>query len=597
MAYDGIFMAALAAELQKKLIGGRVDKIYQPESDTLILGIRSDRSNHRLKLTASSSMPYVSLTQAKPENPQQPPMFCMLLRKHITGARLIDIRQRGLERILDFVFDTYDELGNRVERTLCAEIMGRHSNLIFYQSDSLVVVDSVKRISSAVSRVRQIYPGIVYQLPPGGKADLRVTEPPFLPQGAEPGTPGFHELEEASIKASSTVKQWLTGTYQGFSPALCQQLCFEAGIDAELPADRLDTASRDALEAVLRRLRQQLIAGTLETRLILDETGRPLDLTAAPLLRLETSELLSPVTDPSLCVNRMFEERDLQDRLDQKAAAMKKLVENRLERVVNKKSHLENDLQQAEDAERQRQFGELILANVYRLSKGDHEAVVENFFEEGAPELRVPLDVRLTPVENAQRCFRKYTKLKNGQTEILTQLEQTEREIDYLESVLLQIEQSTESSNLEAIRLELSDEGYMKSRGRKKDKRPKSTPVQYKSTEGFEILVGRNNVQNDELTLKTASNKDLWFHTKSVPGSHVIIRTQGKTVSEETLYEAAMLAAWHSKARLSGQVPVDYTEVRHVSKPSGAKPGMVIYVHNKTLYITPDEAVVKRLQV
>lgn len=597
MAYDGIFMAALAAELQEKLIGGRVDKIYQPESDTLILGIRSDRSNHRLKLTASASMPYVSLTHAKPENPQQPPMFCMLLRKHLTGARLIDIRQRGLERILDFVFDTYDELGNRVERILCAEIMGRHSNLIFYQADTLTVVDAVKRISSAVSRVRQIYPGIVYQLPPGGKLDLRVTEPPLLNIKSRQAALDKEPAGGISEKPSSTLKQWLLSTYQGFSPALCQQLCLEAGVDPELYADHLDTAARDSVEAVLRRLRHQLTAGTLETRLILDETGRLLDLTAAPLLRLEVSGLLSPVMEPSLCVNRMFEERDQQDRLEQKAASMKKLVENRLERVINKKSHLENDLQQAEDAERQRQFGELILANVYRLSKGDHEAIVENFFEEDAPVIHVPLDVRLTPVENAQRCFRKYTKLKNGQTEILTQLEQTENEMKYLESVLLQIEQSTDAANLEAIRMELSEEGYMKSRGRKRDKRPKSAPLHYMSTEGFEILVGRNNVQNDELTLKTASNKDLWFHTKSVPGSHVVIRTQGKPVGEETLFEAAMLAAWHSKARLSGQVPVDYTEIRHVSKPSGAKPGMVIYVQNKTLYVTPDEAIVKRLQV
>lgn len=597
MAYDGIFMAALAAELQEKLIGGRVDKIYQPEGDTLILGIRSDRSNHRLKLTASASMPYVSLTHSKPENPQQPPMFCMLLRKHLTGARLVDIRQRGLERILDFVFDTYDELGNRVERILCAEIMGRHSNLIFYQADSLVVVDAVKRISSAVSRVRQIYPGIVYQLPPGGKMDLRISDPSLPDLVSAQDSLSGNQTVTGAAKPTFALKQWLLNTYQGFSPALCQQLCLEAGVDAELPADRLDAASRDAVEAVLRRLRHLLTTGTLETRLILDETGKPLDLTAAPLLRLEVSGLLSPVMEPSLCVNRMFEERDLQDRLDQKAAAMKKLVENRLERVINKKSHLENDLQQAEDAERQRQFGELILANVYRLSKGDHESIVENFFEEEAPELRVPLDVRLTPVENAQRCFRKYTKLKNGQTEILTQLEQTEREMEYLESVLLQIEHSTDAANLDAIRMELSEEGYMKSKGRRKDKRPKSAPLLYKSTEGFEILVGRNNVQNDELTLKTASNKDLWFHTKSVPGSHVVIRTQGKPVREETLFEAAMLAAWHSKARLSGQVPVDYTEIRHVSKPSGAKPGMVIYVHNKTLYVTPDETVIKRLQV
>lgn len=597
MAYDGIFMAALAAELREKLIGGRVDKIYQPEKDTLILGIRSDRNNHRLKLSASSSLPYVSLTQAKPDNPMQPPMFCMLLRKHLTGARLTEIRQRGLERILDFVFDTFDELGNRVERILCAEIMGRHSNVIFYQADTQVVVDAVKRISSAISRVRQIYPGVVYHLPPGGKLDLRdVAAPLFGLSAASVDEANAPANNEASL-SSKTVQKWLLTTYQGFSPALCQQLCLEAGVDPDQLLSGLGEGPREALESVLKKLKQQLLSDALETRLILDEAGKPLDMTAAPSLRLEASGRLSEVLEPSRCVNQMFEDRDLQDRLEQKAASMKKLVENRLERVINKKSHLEVDLKHAEDAETQRQMGELIMANVYRLSKGDHEAVVENFFIEGAPEIRVPMDVRLTPVENAQRCFRKYTKLKNGQTEILIQLTQTQAEIDYLESVLLQIEQSTEASNLEAIRLELAEEGYMKSRGRKKDKRPKSAPLHYRSTDGFEILVGRNNVQNDELTLKTASNKDLWFHTKSVPGSHVVIRTQGKATSEETLYEAAMLAAWHSKARLSGQVPVDFTEIRHISKPSGAKPGMVIYVQYKTIYVTPDETVIKRLQL
>lgn len=597
MAYDGIFMAALAAELRDKLIGGRVDKIYQPEKDTLILGIRSERNNHRLKLSASSSLPYVSLTQVKPENPMQPPMFCMLLRKHLTGARLTEIRQRGLERILDFVFDTFDELGNRVERVLCAEIMGRHSNIIFYQADTQVVVDSVKRISSAISRVRQIYPGVVYQLPPGGKLDLREAASPLLsPVLPQESDPHFKDVTLPDF-GSKTVSQWLLSAYQGFSPALCQQLCFEAGIEAAQPIAELADGPLEALESVLKKLKQQLISEALETRLILGYAGKPLDMTAAPSLRLEATGQVTGILEPSRCVNQMFEDRDLQDRLEQKSASMKKLVETRLERVINKKSHLEMDLKQAEDAEHHRQMGELIMANVYRLSKGDHEAVVENFFAEDAHIIRIPLDVRLTPVENAQRCFRKYTKLKNGQSEILIQLTQAQAEIDYLESVLLQIEQTSEASNLEAIRMELADEGYLKSRGRKKDKRPKSAPIQYRSSEGFEILVGRNNVQNDELTLKTASNKDIWFHTKSVPGSHVIIRTQGKVASEETLYEAAMLAAWHSKARLSGQVPVDYTEVRHVSKPSGAKPGMVIYVQYKTLFVTPDEAVVKKLQV
>lgn len=585
MAYDGIFMAALAAELREKLRGGRVDKIYQPEADTLILAIRCDRSNHRLKLSASSSLPYVSLTETKPENPQQPPMFCMLLRKHLSGARLIDIRQRGLERILDFIFDTFDELGNRVERVLCAEIMGRHSNLIFYQADTKVVVDSVKRISSAVSRVRQIYPGVVYQLPPGGKGNLAETSAPFW------HAPDLSELNSPS----KPVQQWLLDSFQGFSPALCQQLCAEAEVDPSLSLRDQSHGALEALEAVLKRLKHQVLTHSLETRLLLDASGKPLDLTAAPLLRLEIYGHLSSVLEPSVCVNRLYEARDVRDRLDQKSASMKKLVETRLERLINKKSHLEADLFQAEDAERQRQYGELILANLYRLSKGDHAAVVENFYEDGAPEISVPLDLRLTPAENAQRYFRKYHKLRNGKIEILSQLDQTSLEIDYLESVLIQIEQSTDAGNLEAIRSELAGEGYLKRRGHQKEKRTKSAPLKYMSSEGFEILVGRNNVQNDELTLKIASNKDLWFHTKAAPGSHVVVRTQGRPVGEQTLWEAAVIAAWHSKARQSGQVPVDYTEIRHVSKPSGSKPGRVIYVQNRTLYVTPEASMVKAL--
>jgi predicted ribosome quality control (RQC) complex YloA/Tae2 family protein len=580
MAFDGIFMAALVSELQEKLTGGRIDKIYQPENDTLILGLRCEGFNHRLKLTASSSLPYISLSSARPENPAQPPMFCMLLRKHLTGARLVEIRQNGLERIVDFIFDTRDELGNRVERILTAEIMGRHSNLIFYQADSLVVIDAVKRVSSAMSRVRQIYPGIRYQLPPGGKEDLR-------------------EVSEDAILASTEdlpLKKWLLDRYQGFSPALCQHLSYEAEVDPDLRLGELSASACSRLAAVLRLLRHTLIQKTLETRLLLDDSGIPVDFTAAPLIRMQSYGNVSPVTSPTECVNTLYEHRDQRDRLDQKSAVMKKQVETRLERLVNKHSNLEADLLQAEDADRQKQYGELLLSNVHRLTKGEHLATLENFFEDDAPSIEIPLDVRLTPVENAQRYFRKYTKLRHGHLEIQTQLKQTQEEIQYLESVLLLMDQSTDPSNLEVIRAELVDQGYLKGRGKKKAKLAKQATLRFMSSEGFEILVGRNNVQNDELTLKTASNKDMWFHTKSIPGSHVIIRTQGKSVGESTLREAAMLAAWHSKARNSSQVPVDYTEVRHVSKPSGAKPGMVIYVHNKTLYVTPEETQIDALR-
>lgn len=579
MAFDGIFIAALVHELQEKLTGGRVDKIYQPENDTLILGLRSESNNHRLKLSASSSLPYISLTSTRPENPAQPPMFCMLLRKHLTGARLVEIRQIGLERIVDFVFDTRDELGNRVERILTAEIMGRHSNIIFYQADSLVVIDAVKRVSAAMSRVRQIYPGIHYQRPPGGKEDIRAVP----------------ENSLLEVQQAMPLKKYLVDRYQGFSPALCQHLAYEADVETDQMLTELGMVSLKQMTSVLRLLRASLLENTIETRIVLNSAGSSLDFVAAPLIRMQQQGLVSAALPPTDCVNALYERRDQRDRLEQKFSIMKKLVETRLDRLVNKYSHLEIELLQADDADRQKEFGDLLLSNLHLLNKGEHQAIVDNFFEEGAPPIVIPLDLRLTPVENAQRYFRKYNKLKNGQTEIQSQLKQTKDEIQYLESVLLLIDQSTDPYNLDVIKTELVDQGYLKRRSKKKEKPVKQSPLRFFSSEGFEILVGRNNIQNDALTLKLASNKDLWFHTKDIPGSHVVVRTQGKSVGEATLKEAASLAAWHSKARQSGQVPVDYTEIRFVSKPSGAKPGMVIYVQNKTLYVTPDSVLVETL--
>lgn len=583
MAYDGLFFRSLVSELSQLLTGGKIDKIHQPEKDELTIGIRSGAQNFRLKLSADASLPHLSLSEEKKENPLQAPMFCMLLRKHLAGGKILSITQSGLERIVEIAVESRDELGDVSTKILVIEVMGKHSNIILYQASDFKILESIKRISALVSRSRQVYPGIPYTPPPFSKRNLLTDEPCLI---------DLKDSEDSLTKY--LVKEW-----QGFSPATANQLFYGQMLPLDLPLCTWQMKDLEkALELILK-LKAKLLKHEYNFGLLFADEAKT---TVKEVLSLSTPALEAhfPIKgyDSAISVTTaFFGNKDKSNRLDQKGAHMRKAVVARLEKAEGKHAKLTMDYHNAESAELYKISGELLLANIYQLDKGMSFVELDNYYEDPVTPLKIDLDLRLTPAENAQRYFKRYNKAKIGQIEILKQLEETEAEMRYLEAVLTAIDNSGDAENLEDIRDELADQGYVK---RKmiagKSKKKKMSYMSFTSSEGFEILVGKNNVQNDYITLRLASNKDLWLHTKIIPGSHVIVRTEGADCPEQTLYEAAVLAAYHSKARQSGQVPVDYTLVKNIIKPNGAKPGMVVYNTNKTIYVTPDEALVAKLK-
>lgn len=583
MAYDGLFFRSLAEELRATLLGGKIDKIHQPEKDELVLHIRADAHNYKLKLSADASIPYITLSEEKKENPMQAPMFCMLLRKHLSGGRITALNQIGLERIIEIEVESRDELGELSTKVLCIEVMGKHSNIILYQKEDLRILESIKRISAAMSRSRQVYPGIPYTPPPFDKRNLLLE------------LPSVEELKEVTLLAP----KWLVKEWQGFSPSGAQWLLYGTGLPADLQLSLWQSDQLNAFYDLLSDFRNLLLENRFTFSMFYEDDQRlkPFEVLCFMPANMESDGRLKGFDSSVSLVNAFFGSKDHSNRLDQKGAFMKKSLTQRLEKSYVKRGKLQEDFASAEHSERYKILGELILANLYRIEKGMSKVEVENYYEDPATLETIELDLRLSPSENAQRYFKRYNKAKTGQIEILKQLEDTEMEIAYLEQVLTAIENSSDSENLDEIRTELADQGYLKRKvAAYKAKKIQLKYLKYESSEGFEILVGKNNYQNDYLTLKLASNKDLWLHTKVIPGSHVIVRTSGEDVPEQTLYEAALLAAYHSKGRHSGQVPVDYTLVKNVSKPSGAKPGMVIYQTNKTLYVTPSEAEISEIK-
>lgn len=583
MAYDGLFFRSLAKELSDTLMGGKIDKIHQPEKDELLIHIRAGAQNLKLKISADASLPYISLSEEKKANPMQAPMFCMLLRKHLAGGRITSLQQIGLERIIEIEIESRDELGDLSTKVLCVEIMGKHSNIILYQKEDLRILESIKRVSASMSRTRQIFPGIPYTPPPFDKKNLLME------------LPTLESLESVTALAP----KWLVKEWQGFSPSSAQWLLYGSELPIDLPLTEWSGSEKSQFIELLSQFRDLLKNSAFEFSLFYedDEKHRPYEMLCFMPKNLRLDPKIEPFTSPVTLVNAFFASKDQGNRLDQKGAFMRKAVAQRLEKAYVKYGKLQEDFASAEHSERYKVLGDLILSNIYRLEKGMSRAEVENYYNDPVTTDVIELDLRLTPSENAQRYFKKYNKAKTGQIEIMKQMEDTELDIAYLEQVITAIDNSADPENLDEIRAELADQGYLKRKvAAYKAKKIQLKYLRFESTDGFEILVGKNNYQNDYITLKLASNKDLWLHTKLIPGSHVIVRTNGEDVPDATLHEAALLAAYHSKGRLSGQVPVDYTLVKNVSKPSGAKPGMVIYQTNKTVYVTPDETAIAAIK-
>lgn len=586
MALDGIVLRALTHELNCTLTEGRIDKINQPEQDELIFQIHKNREAHRLLINVNSAAPRVCLTQEKRENPKTAPLLCMLLRKHLSGGRVLSIEQQGLDRILTLDIECRDEMGYPTANRLHVELMGKHSNMVFYNKTTGRIIDCIHRISESMSRVRQIHPGLLFEALPTSKINFM-------------GLSSETVLEHLEHSKGKNLSGAILECFEGFSPLFCRELLFRASLEDE-PRDNWTPTVLKALTAEIMNLGTLLQENRYAPTLIRSEKGSPEAFSAFPMTHLLKAGMTAePFESISALLEAFYGEKSREARVKGKSMALRKLLGTRVVRLEKKLQKLQEDFYFAENADESRILGDLLTGSIYLVSKGMNEITVTDYFQEDQPQRTIPLDVRLTPSENAQRFYRKYNKLKTAQTEVTRQIAEAREELTYLDAVLTSIDTSREPSDIEQIQEELAGQGYIKAQkkghGGKKQK-DTFKPLLFKSPEGFEILVGRNNLENDRLTLKTASNSDLWLHTKEIPGSHVIIRAQGQEVPEPTLALAARIAAWHSKGRQGENVPVDCTLVRHVRKPAGARPGMVIYDHQRTLFVTPVEDELKSCQ-
>ncbi len=583
MPFDGIVARCIVEELTKVLVGGRIEKVFQPEADEIVMNIRAWNTNHKLLLSASANYPRIHVTDAVKENPAAPPVFCMLLRKHLSGGKILAFEFHDYERIIGMHVESANELGDVSVKKLIIEIMGRHSNIILVNSEDKII-DAIKHVDSDISRVREVMPARPYILPPGQDK----TSPDFLVP---------EELVKNALSVQVPLEKYLLNSIKGFSPLLCREICHRAGIDQRTPAADMDASQQSSLINVAAAAVKEISDCSFKPCIIFEDEAmeKPLDFHCLDIRQYRhviSLESMSKVLDS------FYAARDRSERLKQKKSDVLKVLNNALDRCNKKLAIQQETMREVADREKLKLFGELITANIYCIPANTKSVSLLNYYSEEGEYIDIPLDENLLPQENAQRYFKKYTKAKSTWMYTGKQLEETRKELDYLESVLQLLENCITPAETDEVRQELADQGYMvlkKKAGFKKQTKP-SEPLRFKSSDGLDIFVGKNNRQNDYLTLKLASSNDIWFHTKNIPGSHVIVRKLQNEIPESTLKEAALLAAWHSKAKMSSNVPVDFTTVRNVKKPSGAKPGMVIYENYRTLGVTPDEEAVKKLQ-
>lgn len=591
MSLDGAFLHGVMLEMREhRLIGGRVDKIYQPSRDELIVSVRTYGGAEKILLSANSMSARVHLTSRAPENPKQPPVLCMLLRKHLIGGRLTDISQDGLERILNFDFECTNEIGDRVENRIAAEIMGKHSNIILLtkKEDGWRVIDSVKRVTDDISSVRRVLPNVLYELPPRAQR-LNLLEYDFSDFSERLGSFSGQKLAKA-----------LPLIFEGISPIFARECAFACAKDTELTVDGLGADRLEKLVFFLKKSRETLLAGSGYT-LLAEKSGKPRDFCFIPIGQYGAELAEIPFESPGALLDKFFGQRADADRIRQRSGDLLKTILGIYERISRRIELQKKELAECGEREVFRVCGDLLNANLYRMERGMNEIEVDDFFSGG--KRKITLDVRLTPSQNAQKYYAEYRKLDTAEKMLTKLIEQGERELVYIDSVFdaaSRISGGTGSdAELSEIRRELTETGYLKpSRQTGTEKKPEKTlpPLRFLSSDGFEILVGRNNFQNDRLTLKTARGEDIWLHTQKIAGSHVIIRTGGQDIPDRTIEEAASLAAYCSKGRSGTKIPVDYTPVRYVKKPNGAKPGMVIFTNNRTILVNPDEELYERLK-
>ena len=576
MALDGAFLSQLKKEIENQAIGGRIEKINQPSREVLILTMRWHKGGGKLLLCAAPEGPRIHFTNQAPENPKAPPMFCMLLRKHLTGAKLLSVSQMGLDRVLHLEFEARSELGDIEKITVVIEIMGRHSNIILVHEDGRIL-DSIKRVGIETSSVRQVLPGLEYANPPAqDKLDITAHRPPDIMSRLRAGK---------DIELSKGLMEVL----EGFSPLLCREVAYYVTGGVETIISQLLSPSQiDRLLFYLDRISKTIQSGDISPVMILEPSGRPRDFSFIDIRQYGLSMVTKGYKNLSELLDSFYSDRDRVERVRQRSGDLLKLLSNTTDRISRKLAAQREELKVCADRDKYKINGDILSANLYSIKKGDNSARVENFYDPNGELIDIELDTTLSPAENAQRYYGLYRKASTAEKMLIKLIEQGKSELAYLDSVFDVLTRADGEGDLDAIRQELAQEGYVKRSGKPgAQKEQKLPPLRFYTGDGVLISVGRNNLQNDHLTLKEAHKDDIWLHTQKIPGSHVIISAHKGNVSGETIELAATLAAYHSKARTSSKVPVDFALVRHVKKPSGAKPGMVIYDSFKTVIVDP----------
>ena len=573
MALDGAFLACMRQELEEMLEGAKVDKIHQPSREEIILALRSRSGSYKLFFSVRPNAARVGLTAQLPENPAAPPMFCMLLRKRLTGGRLAAIRQNGWERVLYFDFDCYNELGDAVRLTLAAEIMGRYSNVILVDEKG-VIIDALKRVDFAMSTVRPLLPGLPYEQPTvrPGSLDLSKVTPERM-------------AEAVCASEQPTLDKALLAVSHGTSPLLCRELAFRVGGGAP---NGLTAAQREKLTGELQRIKAAVQEGTGRCPYRVSRPdGTPLEYSFMPITQYGLNAVGLEESGFSTMLESFYESRDNAERMKQKSQDVRRVLQTATERISRRLSHQREEQQSSAQREQKRIFGDLLTAELHRVERGADHVELVNYYDPECQTVTIPLDPALSPSRNAQKYYKEYRKAQTAERVLAEQIASGEEELNYLESVSDALTRATSSREVEELRFELADAGYLRLNSGQKRRPSPLGPLTYRSDDGYTILVGRNNQQNDQLTLRTAKADDLWLHVRNIPGSHVIVLTGGTTPPARTVEQAAMLAAFHSAAGGSAQVPVEYTQVRYVHKPRGARPGKVIYDHQQTAYVTP----------
>lgn len=573
MAFDGIVIANLAKELNDALAGGKINKIAQPEKDELLFTIKSQRTNLRLLISASASLPLAYLTETNKQGPMTAPNFCMLLRKHIGSGRILSITQPEMERILVFEFEHSDELGDLCRKKLIVELMGKHSNIIFCKEDG-TIIDSIKHISAQVSSVREVLPGREY----------------FIPKTLEKWNP--LTIDEAAFKAQigscpMPIQKALYNRLTGLSPIMAEELCHLAGIDSDHSSNELSEAELLHLFRTFTHMTNAIREGAFTPNIIYHR-DEPVEFSALPLTCYDSSEYTTTTYDSiSELLETYYSTRSVISRIKQKSVDLRKIVQTALERNYKKYDLQQKQLADTDKKDKFRIYGELINTYGYELNGGEKELCCLNYYD--GQEIKIPLDPQLTPQENAQKHFSKYNKLKRTNEALTDFIQETKKEIEHLESISAALDIALKEEDLTPIKEELMEYGYVKRRGGNV-KKPKITskPFHYLSSDGYHIYVGKNNYQNEEVTFKLATGNDWWFHAKGTPGSHVIVKGEGNDdLPDRVFEEAGALAAYYSKGRTGDKVEIDYIQRKSIKKAAGGAPGFVVYHNNYSLIATP----------